>query len=290
MGGHNIGYLWSFFLLLECQIGYSLLGWSVCRRVACASSYSSAVGLGSCSLSSPSLDHVCLPLNFEFSWVTVENPRSVAGWFTTMPRVRFTSPSKLISTLPTFHRPRLKSTLPDIGSAPQRSNNSKLFNISSTSRPPKFRLPPTKSQSTPGFAMTLKSLLPSLDQPSHQSVLPGRSWQVNREQNTLPAIKVNPADIDPSKDGPILAEEARLKKENAKYASVPFQRIPLIYPVLSIRSSHHRTTENNEIFDRELRIPPQGGSVVYTIRFVHRCVAKERESEICGPTRSQRPF
>jgi len=223
-------------------------------------------------------------------WVRGENPRLLAGWFTTMPRVRFTPPSKLINPLPPFYRPRLKSTLPDIGSAPQRSNNSKPFNISSTSRPPKFRLPRSKNQNTPSFAMTLKSLLPSLDQPSHQPALPGHSWQVNREQNILPPIKVNPADIDPSKDGPILAEEARLKKENAKYASVPFQRIALISSVLSIGSSHHRTAEKNEVFDRELRIPAQGGSIVYTIRFVHRCVAKERESEICCPTRSPRPL
>ena len=151
-----------------------------------------------------------------------------------MPRVRFTFPSKVMTTLPPFHRCRLKSTLPDVDSAPQRSNNSKLFNINSPS--PHFRLPRTKNQSTPGFAMTLKSFLPSSDQPSHQPTLPGHSWQVNHEQNILRPIKVNPADIDPSRDGPSLEEEALLKKENAKYASVQFQRIIHIYCVLSIGS------------------------------------------------------
>jgi hypothetical protein len=147
-----------------------------------------------------------------------------------MTRVRIKDASNLITALPSIGKPRLGSTLPRrAGDASQ----------SPTQRQPKFNLQALSSSlrykkpTIPGFAKTMAASLAQQNTSSspNPQTLPESDWDVNRQQNDLAEVSINPADINPLtkvKEGP---EELQLARDYIRYGSVEFQCRLHIRPV-----------------------------------------------------------
>jgi len=149
-----------------------------------------------------------------------------------MPRVRIKEASKLVIELPSIDKPRLRSTLPwRSGEASQSPlKQQPKFNLLALSSSLRYKKP-----AVPGFADTMAASLAKQRSPSPLNppeTLPDSNWNVNRQQNALAEVRINPANINPADHSVSNSEEANsANRDHSKFGTPEFTSRIHIYPV-----------------------------------------------------------
>jgi hypothetical protein len=146
-----------------------------------------------------------------------------------MPRVRIKDASKLIATLPSIGKPRLGSTLPLRAGDSSQSPNQRQpkFNLQALSSSLRYKKP-----TIPSFAETMAASLRQRNAASspNPKTLPESEWDVNRQQNDLAEVSINPANINPNHWTNKTPEQILLEKDFLAYGSAEFQGKLHVHP------------------------------------------------------------